>query len=80
MDFLVSTEDSTKELMMWKQPKKTHVYKRGRLPRSVYGQTNRKPVVIKKVRLYSQFLGELKLLDGFFSQTLVVFLFNYETN
>lgn len=35
MDFLVSTEDSTKELMMWKQPKKTHVYKRGRLPRSV---------------------------------------------
>lgn len=48
--------------------------------RYVYGQTNRKPVVIKKVRLYSQFLGELNLLDGFFSQTLVLFLFNYETN
>lgn len=35
MVFLVSTEDSTNELMMWGQPKKTHVYKRGRLPRSV---------------------------------------------
>lgn len=80
MDFLVSTEDSTNELMMWKQPKKTHVYKRGRLPRSVYGQTDSKPDVIKKVRLYSQFLGELNLLDRFFPQNLVVFLFNYETN